>query len=87
MASDSTNTSDTILHRGNSMKTRPDPALPSPARLHDVAGVASRLGVSEKTVRRMIDRAELPAHRIGRLLRVSEEDLADYLAKRRTVRI
>lgn len=53
--------------------------------LHDVAGVASRLAVSKKTVRRMIDRGELSAHRIGRLLRISEEDLASFLSGRRTV--
>jgi excisionase family DNA binding protein len=69
------------------MKIQSDPALASLARLQDVAGVASRLGVSEKTVRRMIDRAELPAHRVGRLLRVSEADLAEYLSGRRTVKI
>jgi len=53
--------------------------------LHDVAGVASRLAVSTKTVRRMIDRGELSAHRIGRLLRISDEDLASFLSGRRTV--
>ncbi len=64
------------------MKNRPEP---TPARLNDVMGVASRLGVSEKTIRRMIDRGELPAHRVGRLLRITEADLADFLSKRRTV--
>jgi len=36
-------------------------------------------------VRRMIDRGELSAHRIGRLLRISDEDLASFLSGRRTV--
>ncbi len=55
---------------------------PCPAeRLHDVATVGARLDVSVKTVRRMIERGELPAHRIGKLLRISETDLLDYLAR------
>jgi hypothetical protein len=36
--------------------------------LLDIPAVATRLGVSSKTVRRLIDRAELAVHRIGRLL-------------------
>jgi excisionase family DNA binding protein len=39
--------------------------------------------VSPKTVRRHIDRGEIAVHHIGRLLRVSEEDLADFIARRR----
>ncbi len=68
------------------MKTRPEPVPASVPPLHNVADVASCLDVAEKTVRRAIARGELPAHRVGRLLRVSEEDLADYLSKRRIVR-
>ncbi len=56
----------------------PDPG-PGP-RLFSVAEVAGRLGVSVKTVRRMLDRGDLPGHRIGRLLRVGESDLEAYLA-------
>lgn len=41
-------------------------------QLHPVAGVAPRLDVSAKTVRRMIERGDLPTHRIGKLLRISE---------------
>jgi len=48
-----------------------------------VAEVAVRLDVSPKTVRRMIDRGDLRAHRIGRLVRVGERSLADYLGKAR----
>lgn len=58
---------------------------PSPAeRLHDVAAVAARLDVSVKTVRRMIERGALPAHRIGKLLRISETDLLHYPAQVRS---
>jgi excisionase family DNA binding protein len=50
-------------------------------RLLSVAEVAVRLDVSSKTVRRMIDRGDLRLHRIGRLVRVGERSLADYLGK------
>jgi excisionase family DNA binding protein len=59
-------------------------ASPEPGeRFLKVAEVAVRLDVSPKTVRRMIDRGELHAHRIGRLVRVSERSLADCLRKAR----
>lgn len=53
--------------------------------LRDVSEVAARLGVSTKTVRRAIGRGDLPAHRLGRLLRISDADLAAYLSGRRFV--
>jgi len=54
-------------------------------QMHDVEVVAQRLGVASKTVRRMIARGELPVHRIGKLLRISDDDLVEYLTKRRSV--
>jgi excisionase family DNA binding protein len=39
--------------------------------------------VSDRTVRRWIDDGELRSHHLGRLVRVSEEDWADFLARRR----
>ena len=45
--------------------------------------VADRLAVSQRHVRRLIDRAELPVHRIGGSVRISEDDLARYLASTR----
>ena len=44
--------------------------LPGPARL------------STRTVRRWIERGELPAHRLGRQLRISEKDLKIFLRER-----
>jgi excisionase family DNA binding protein len=62
------------------------PVLSSHAEpLLDLDAVATRLGVSSKTVRRLIDRGELAVHRIGRLLRVSEADLQSYVARRRQI--
>jgi excisionase family DNA binding protein len=55
-------------------------ASPEPAeQFLSVAEVAKRLGVSEKTVRRKIASDDLPAHRVGRLIRVSERDLTAYV--------
>jgi excisionase family DNA binding protein len=54
-----------------------------PRRLLDLTAVADRLGVCIKTTRRMIDRHELPVHRIGRLIRVSEDDLEAFIASKR----
>jgi excisionase family DNA binding protein len=60
-----------------------DPQFPPPEREErwlSVGAVAERLGVSEKWVRRKIGTGELPAHRVGRLLRIGERDLAEYVA-------
>ena len=55
---------------------------PSPQMLN-VAAVAQHLRVSTKTVRRLITAGELPAHRIGRSLRISADDLHLFLKRRR----
>jgi excisionase family DNA binding protein len=64
-----------------------------PRALHDrdrqhatffaIAGVAARLDVCERTVRRWIKAGALPVHRIGGLVRISEADFAAFLALRR----
>jgi excisionase family DNA binding protein len=61
--------------------------MPTPATRHQpllsVAEIADRLKLSEKTVRRWIERGDLPAHHLGRAVRISEDDLALYLHKHR----
>lgn len=47
----------------------------SGARYLTVAECAELLGVEHKTVRRLIDRGELPALRVGRVLRIDPADL------------
>ena len=47
-----------------------------------VIDVAHRTGFSTKSVRRWINGGELRVHRIGRSLRISEDDLAVFLARR-----
>ena len=48
-----------------------------------VAEVAERLGASQKFVRGLLARRELASHRIGRVVRVSERDLQEYLRRAR----
>lgn len=47
--------------------------------LLNIQATARRLGVCEKTVRRLIERGELRAHKVGRQHRISEDDLARFL--------
>lgn len=58
-------------------------AVSPPPHMLDVAAVAQHLDVSTKTVRRLITAGELPAHRIGRSLRISADDLHLFLKRRR----
>ena len=78
----------------HSYETLPDgnrpayPRMPSertrrPDRLLSIPETAEQLGISEKGVRRAIQRGDLAAHRIGWLLRISDEDLAAFVAVRR----
>jgi excisionase family DNA binding protein len=46
--------------------------------------VATLLGMSVRTILRRIKAGELPASRIGRLLRISDPSLRVFLAERRT---
>ena len=46
-----------------------------------VAEVASVMRVSKMTVYRLVHSGELPAVRVGRSFRVSEEDVNEYLRK------
>jgi excisionase family DNA binding protein len=52
-------------------------------QFYTVDAVAEQLGVSTKTVRRWITAGDLPAHRLGRQLRISNADLATFIAQRR----
>jgi excisionase family DNA binding protein len=52
---------------------------PSVSQLHSVAEIARRLGVCGRTVQRLVEAGLLLTHRIGRAVRISEEDLQRYL--------
>lgn len=51
--------------------------------LLSLEALASRWGVSIRTLRRMVARGELKAHRIGAQLRFSDEDVVAYERLRR----
>jgi excisionase family DNA binding protein len=52
-----------------------------PAKLLTVQQTAETLAVCDKTVRRLINSKALRALRVGRSIRVSEDDLQIYLAR------
>jgi excisionase family DNA binding protein len=54
-------------------------------RLRTIAEAAELLNVSPRTVRRLIESGALPVHRIGRLVRIADADLAAFLAASRSV--
>lgn len=58
---------------------RPE-SLPDPKFL-TIAEVASVMRVSKMTVYRLVHNGDLPAVRVGRSFRVTEEDVNDYLRK------
>lgn len=41
--------------------------------------IRTQLRVSQMTVYRLIERGELPAHRIGRSFRIDRRDFADFM--------
>jgi len=51
-------------------------------RSHSIRAAAALLGVSRRTLRRLIARGELPAHRAGRGLRVTDAAIDAYRAAR-----
>jgi excisionase family DNA binding protein len=55
----------------------------TPTQLSSLEELASRWGVSVKTLRRIVQRGELKTHRIGTQIRVSEDDIRSYEAMNR----
>ena len=53
-------------------------------RLRTIQETADICAVSIRTIRRAIDRGDLPAHRIGRLVRISDADIAMFLSASRS---
>jgi excisionase family DNA binding protein len=49
-------------------------------KFYSVAQIAERLSVCPKTVRRLISSGKLHTHKVGRVHRISEEDLSTYMA-------
>ena len=57
----------------------------SPTRLRTIKETAELFNTSTRTVRRLIDSGALPAHRLGRCVRISDLDIAVFLAAHRSV--
>ena len=57
------------------------PDQPPRAQFLTVAEVASLMRVSKMTVYRLVHNGELPAVRVGRSFRVTEDDVDEYLRK------
>lgn len=51
----------------------------SPVEAHPVAFWADRLDVAPKTLYRAIERGDLSCYRIGRAVRISEEQISAFL--------
>jgi excisionase family DNA binding protein len=60
-----------------------DGGIPSVDQLLTYQQAARRLSCSIWTVKRRVRAGELPIHRLGRMVRISEADLARYAAERR----
>lgn len=60
-----------------------DVARPQP-RVTDVAGAAIYLSTSERHVRELVYRRDIPHHHVGRLLRFDLKDLDRWLKANRT---
>ena len=57
------------------------PGEMSEARFLTIAEVAAKMRVSKMTVYRLVHGGELPAVRVGRSFRVTEDDVNEYLRK------
>ena len=62
------------------MTKQPTATLPP---LFSIPEVAAWFKVSQKTVRRWIERGDLTTHKIGRQIRITEPDLLTFLRLRR----
>lgn len=49
----------------------------------DVAGLATRLGVTERFVRRLVHERRIPFYKVGALLRFDAADVEHWLATHR----
>ncbi len=58
-------------------------SAPSRTILHTTKDIAERCYVSERTVRRWIRGGELTIYRLGRQIRISEEEFARFLRRHR----
>lgn len=58
-------------------------AAPAEEPFYSVASLAKKLAVSDKTVREMLNRGEIPCYRIGAQRRIDPADVKRWLDARR----
>jgi excisionase family DNA binding protein len=74
---------DRTLHaRCPSMATAPRPRTTRPGLL-DIIDLASRLGVTERFIRRLIHERRIPYYKVGHLVRFDAADIDRWLALHR----
>ena len=52
--------------------------------MYTTADIAEKLNLSEKTIRNLIESGELEAHKFGRVYRISDEQLNNFINKSKT---
>ncbi|MGO9197079.1 MAG: helix-turn-helix domain-containing protein [Acidimicrobiales bacterium] len=57
--------------------------MPEPIRWMSTAEVAQYLGVNTRTLYRMIDEGDLPAYKLGRVIRLQEADVVAFVERAR----
>lgn len=61
----------------------PRPAVPAEERLLTIPEVAETCRLSEKAIRRAIDRGQLKAFKLCNRIRISHEDMREWIASQR----
>ena len=57
------------------------------SRLHTVSEVSEILNVSDSVTRRLIKEGKLPAIRIGKVIRIKNEDIKNFLKEHKVVAV
>jgi len=73
-----------MTHRTSHPTQRPARVRPV-LKLRTIGETAELFSTSTRTVRRLIDSGDLPVHRVGRCVRISDADIAVFLAANRTI--
>ena len=67
------------------MAVERDQQGPDRERMLDVVGLAARLGVTERFVRRLVHERRIPFYKVGSLVRFDVVDVEQWLATHRVV--
>jgi excisionase family DNA binding protein len=57
--------------------------MPEPIRWMSTGEVAVYLGVNTRTLYRLIDEGDLPAYKLGRVIRLQESDVVSFVERSR----